>query len=112
MALMNILANKLNDQNEPKLSLHCANSFAAATKALRSRDSVAAKPSERIRFDPLNANGDCGFRLRVTSRSVPRPCRRRGIQPSWTVATEESLLAPAHIPLELIIFTPAMMTGR
>jgi hypothetical protein len=111
MVLVEILVNLPNDQNAPELSLHCANSFAAATKALRSRDSVAAKPSERIRFDPLNANGDCGFRLHVAGRSVPRPCRRRGIQPSWTVA-EESLLAPAHIPLELIIFTPAMMTGR
>ena len=59
MILVEILVNLPNDQNVPELSLHCANSFAAATKALRSRDSVVAKPSDRIRFDLLNANGDC-----------------------------------------------------
>jgi len=93
MVVMNILVNSPNDQNEPDLSLHCANS-----RVGRDEGSAELGPSRHKTFggnplDLLNANGDCGLWLRITGRSVPRLCRRRVIQPGWTVAaTEESPL--------------------
>jgi hypothetical protein len=129
MVFMKTLVNQSNDQNEPELSLHCANSFAAATKALRKSSPVATKPLERIRLAcrtrmatavfgyaspvaPFQGSVGVGaFSLVGQCYRCPDPTHQSPLTNPLSPITFPPP-PPTHIALESIIFTPAMMIGR